>query len=303
MLLHNDKELFHEVVISTAEELGLVVPVVEKDYYVTMILKKLSVECPDCVFKGGTSLSKCHHIIDRFSEDIDIAFSNKLSQGMRKHLKNYTIAGISDALGMPILNWENTRSRRDYNCYRFLYDPLEGSVTEGMLTQGVKLEVSLASLSFPTVNLPLESYVYHYLMEKNMDIVDEYELQPFVMNVQGIDRTLVDKVFAICDYYLQGKTKRYSRHIYDIHMLLPVVELNEEFKVLVKQVREVRAKMGICPSALQGVNIPKLLKEIIEKKVYKDDYSEITTYFQNHPVSYESAIKSVRAVAESGMFE
>lgn len=115
MLLHNNKELFREVVISTAEELRLVVPIVEKDYYVTMILKKLSVECPDCVFKGGTSLSKCHHIIDRFSEDIDIAFSNKLTQGMKKHLKNDTIAGISNVLEMPILNWENARSRRDYN--------------------------------------------------------------------------------------------------------------------------------------------------------------------------------------------
>ena len=303
MLLHNDKELFREVVISTAEKLGLVVPIVEKDYYVTMILMKLSEECPDCVFKGGTSLSKCHHVIDRFSEDIDIAFSNKLSQGMRKHLKNDIIAGISDALRMPILNWENTRSRRDYNCYTFSYDSLDRDVTEGRLIQGVKMEVSLASLSFPTVKLPVESYVYQYLMKENVNIVDEYGLHPFVMNVQGIDRTLVDKVFAICDYYLQGKTKRYSRHIYDIHMLLPVVELNEEFKVLVKQVREIRAKMSICPSAVQGVDISKLLREIIEKEVYKKDYSEITTYFQHHPVSYESAIETVRAVAESGMFE
>ena len=301
MLLHNDKELFREVVVSAAEEFGLVVPIVEKDYYVTMILRKLSMECPECVFKGGTSLSKCHHVIDRFSEDIDIAFSNKLSQGMRKHLKNDTIAGISDVLEMPILDWENARSRRDYNCYTFSYAPLEGDVTEGRLIQGVKLEVSFATLSFPTVKLPVESYVYQYLVKDNMDIVDEYSLQPFVMNVQGIDRTLADKVFAICDYYIQGKTKRYSRHIYDIYMLLPVVELNEKFKELIKQVREVRAKMNVCPSAALGVDVPKLLREIIEKEVYKEDYSEITTYFQNHPVSYESAIEAVRIVAESGM--
>ena len=113
MLLHNDKELFREVIISTAEELGLVVPIVEKDYYVTMILKLLSEVCPECVFKGGTSLSKCYHAIDRFSEDVDIAFSNNLTQGMRKKLKNETIAGISDVLRMPISDWENTRSRRD----------------------------------------------------------------------------------------------------------------------------------------------------------------------------------------------
>lgn len=302
MLLHNDKELFREVVISTAEELGLVVPIVEKDYYVTMILKMLSLECPECVFKGGTSLSKCHHVIDRFSEDIDIAFSDKLSQGMRKHLKNDIIAGISDALGMPILDWDNARSRRDYNCYTFSFDPLEGYVTEGRLIPGVKMEVSLALLSFPTVKLPVESYVYQYLSKENMDIVDEFKLYPFVMNVQGIDRTLVDKVFAICDYYLQGKTKRYSRHIYDIYMLSPMVELNGDFKELVKQVREVRSEMSICPSAVQGVDVAELLNEIIEKEVYKEDYFDITTYFQNHPVSYESAIEAVRTIVESGVF-
>lgn len=83
MLLHNDKELFREVIISASEELGIVVPIVEKDYYVPMLLKRLSEQCPECVFKGGTSLSKCHHFIDCFSEDIDIAFSNKLTQGIR----------------------------------------------------------------------------------------------------------------------------------------------------------------------------------------------------------------------------
>lgn len=303
MLLHNDKELFREVIISTAEKLGLVVPIVEKDYYVTMILKKLSMECPECVFKGGTSLSKCHHMIDRFSEDIDISFSNKLSQGKRKHLKNDSIAGIAVALGMPILDWEKARSRRDYNCYTFSFEPLEDYVTEGKLIPGVKMEVSLASISFPTVKLPVESYVYQYLIRGNRDIVDEFELHPFTMNVQTIDRTLIDKVFAICDYYLQNKTKRYSRHIYDIYMLLPRVALNGEFKELVKQVREVRSEMSICPSAVEGVDIPRLLREIIEKEVYKEDYFEITTYFQNHPVSYENAIEAVRIIAESGMFE
>ena len=44
MFLHNDKELFQEVIVSAAEDLDLVVPIVEKDYYVTMILKKLSIQ-------------------------------------------------------------------------------------------------------------------------------------------------------------------------------------------------------------------------------------------------------------------
>ena len=149
MLLHEDKELFREVIISTSEELGIVVPIIEKDYYVTMILRQLTKRKPECVFKGGTSLSKCHHVIDRFSEDIDITFSDKLTQGMRKKLKNDIICGISNELGMPILNFENTRSRRDYNCYTFSYDPIDDFPNKDMLFQGVKMEVSLGSTSFP----------------------------------------------------------------------------------------------------------------------------------------------------------
>jgi hypothetical protein len=269
----------------------------------TLILKSLSTKRPECVFKGGTSLSKCHHVIDRFSEDIDIAFSNKLTQGMRKNLKNEIIAGISEELGLPIIDWENARSRRDYNAYTFSYSPIEGYVSEGRLIQGVKMEVSLASISFPTVELPVESYVYQYLMKENKNIVDEFDLHPFTMKVQGIDRTLVDKVFAICDYYMQGKTKRYSRHIYDIYMLLPKVSLGDEFIDLVKQVRAVRAEMSICPSAADNISVPELLMEIIDKEIYKEDYASITTYFQREPVSYDDAIKAVITIAKSDMFE
>ena len=62
------------------EDSGIRSDILEKDYYVTMILKLLAQVEPGCVFKGGTSLSKCHHVIDRFSEDIDITFSNTLTQ-------------------------------------------------------------------------------------------------------------------------------------------------------------------------------------------------------------------------------
>ena len=73
---------------------------------------------------------------------------------------------------MPILDWDNARSRRDYNCYTFSYDPVEGFVTQGRLIPGVKMEVSLASLSYPTVVLPVDSYVYRFLAIDNQEIID-----------------------------------------------------------------------------------------------------------------------------------
>lgn len=54
MHLHKDRELFLEVVNFTSAALGVPVPIVEKDYYVTMILKLLAERADGCVFKGGT---------------------------------------------------------------------------------------------------------------------------------------------------------------------------------------------------------------------------------------------------------
>ena len=80
MFLHNDEELFKDVIIAASVDQKRTVEIEAKDYYVTMILKLLAQVEPGCVFKGGTSLSKCHHVIDRVSEDIDITFSNTLTQ-------------------------------------------------------------------------------------------------------------------------------------------------------------------------------------------------------------------------------
>ena len=59
-MLHDDIELFEQVIVRTSEKLNVELPIVEKDYYVTMFLKKIVEKQPDIIFKGGTSLSKCY---------------------------------------------------------------------------------------------------------------------------------------------------------------------------------------------------------------------------------------------------
>lgn len=85
MYFHEDREFFREVVDFVSSQLGLSRETVEKDYYVTMILKLLAQTHELCVFKGGTSLSKCFHAIERFSEDIDITFTEHLGEARRKN--------------------------------------------------------------------------------------------------------------------------------------------------------------------------------------------------------------------------
>jgi hypothetical protein len=133
--------------------------------------------------------------------------------------------------------------------------------------------------------------------------VENFCLKPFEMKVQGLDRTLADKVFAICDYYLKGDVRRHSRHIYDIYKLLPLVPQTDEFKALVMDVRGVRAMTNICPSAQPGVDVPKLLRQLVEGEVYKYDYESITSRVLEEAVRYETAIEAVKVLAESGIFE
>lgn len=302
MLLHKDREQFKAVLNAVSNELGVPVTIVEKDYYVTMILKQLAIKAPGCVFKGGTSLSKCYHAINRFSEDIDITFSDKLSQGERQKLKNQIIAGISEYLDLTIIDWDNTRSRRDYNCYTFKYSPIEGYVPESLI-EGVKMEVVLGSISFPTVEMEVDSYIYQVLKVDNMDFIREYELEPFIMTLQSIERTFIDKVFALCDYYIKDDVNKHSRHIYDLYKLLPQITFDDIFKQLVEDVRNERLKMPkMCPAAEAGIDINECLQVIVDKRIYEKDYDEITSYFQKERVDYDEAIGVIDKIINSKMF-
>ena len=117
-----------------------------------------------------------------------------------------------------------------------------------------------------------------------------------------ISRTYIDKVFALCDYYMQGKPKRYSRHLYDLYKLRKHVVFDEEFIRLIKEVRNHRAKLKICPSAQEGVDISALIHEFCEKEFYRQDYVSITKYFIDDMVEYKQAVEQIISLADSGMF-
>jgi len=63
-------------VIRVAEATGIAPTHVEKDFWITEVLRGASnpSAATGCsvIFKGGTSLSKAHQIIHRFSEDVDL---------------------------------------------------------------------------------------------------------------------------------------------------------------------------------------------------------------------------------------
>ena len=302
MYLHNNKDLFKEIVETIANKNKIVPEIIEKDYYVTLILRLLSEKLEHIVFKGGTSLSKGYRILNRFSEDIDITFDEHIGESKRKKLKYNVLKVISDELSLPISNWDSIQSDRNYNAYFFEYHSVFDFDNDKM-PQYVKLETALGSYSFPTEYIEITNYIGDFLDQNGKNEYSKnFMLDKFAMKLQSLERTFIDKIFALCDYYIEGKSKRYSRHLYDLYMLMPLMNLDENFKTLVDEVRLHRKSLPNCPSAQDGVSVNNLISEFCNNNFYKDDYLSITAYFTNHPIEYNLVIDNLLTVIKTGIF-
>jgi predicted nucleotidyltransferase component of viral defense system len=300
MNLHNDKLLFGQSIQMTSQKLGITENIVEKDYFVTLFLKELTGKLPNLVFKGGTSLSKCYKLINRFSEDIDLTLNvDKATEGVRKGIKNAILAALEE-LGLTLNNPDFVRSRRDFNRYEVLYPSVFSSE---LLKPFLYVETAVYIRSFPNETLFADCFIYEYLKGENRnDLIEQYDLMPFEINVQHMDRTFIDKVFALGDYYLDGKVRGHSRHLYDLHKLYPKITFDDKFRALTAKVREIRKPHKTCYSAQDGIDIPELLLKIMNENYYQQDYNNLTAYLLFDHVTYTDTLKTLQAIIDSGMF-
>ena len=295
MFLHkDDRSLFRDVIVTVSDRMGIAIDIVEKDYYVTMILNELSKRSDEVVFKGGTSLSKAFKAIDRFSEDVDITFTEHIGSARRKKLKYQILQPISEVLDMPVSNWELIESDKDYNHYDFVYKSVVDETDP--IQPWVKVETALMSYAFPTETRDISNIIFDCLHDSDPEILTEYGLDPFPMKVQTLSRTLIDKMFAVCDYYLTGKARRNSRHLYDIYKLYPMISDDPSFNELIGDVYKQRSQMDPArtPAAQPGINIGDVAQKLCAGDFYKNDYEETTKKLISDNLSYEEAIDFYR---------
>ena len=303
MNLHHDHEAFSELIIAASNELHIPPGIIEKDYYVTLALRELASRVKGMVFKGGISLTKCYQILDRFSEDIDISYA--ASEGIpgesrKRQLKKAVVSSI-ESMGFSVANLEEIRSRRSYNCYRASYSSIYSPLLE--LKPELVIETYIALLPFPTVNRMADNYIYRFLkMTEQEGLAEEFDLVPFEITTQAIQRTLIDKVFAICDYYLSDKVERHSRHLYDIYKIMEYTKPDASLSGLVQEVRSLREPLPVCPSAKTGVCINDVLAEIVDKEIYRNDYETVTSRFLFTYLPYETAIDGIKKIISGGYF-
>jgi len=232
----NKRNIFEE----TAKRLGLpVAAAAEKDWWVVKTLEVVfQTEIgPHTVFKGGTSLSKAWNLIERFSEDIDLALDRKflgfdmdmtgsqvsklrklsfkyISENYLPHLqKTFHDFGFAD-ISLQLVEVKSTDE-----------DPVKIEVNYPSVTEKseyvqsrVLIELGSRSLIEPFTNKNFCSFVGEQFKERNF--ADKNITIPTV----NPERTFLEKIFLLHEEFQQSaekiRTERKSRHLYDLERLM-----------------------------------------------------------------------------------
>jgi hypothetical protein len=225
---------------------GIGTKAIEKDWWVTLTLKALfATEYADfLIFKGGTSLSKCWKLVERFSEDIDIALDPKVvgmeyaerpSRGYLGNLKKrgckFTSTLLKGALEQQLLkigvpegtlviipeDVEPTMTDKDpqtlFVRYTSLYDP------NPYLADEVKIEVGIRSKLEPYAKVGIQSILNEVYPN------DAYAEEAFDVQAVESHKTFLEKAFLLHEEFKKPdrskiRTGRMSRHFYDLERMM-----------------------------------------------------------------------------------
>lgn len=242
MTFHKSKD-FVDAIESAAAHFKMRSIFIEKDYWVTHVLKNLSSSklVNEVIFKGGTSLSKAHDCINRFSEDIDLAIlktgdmsGNQITNKI-KATEKIVSAGL-EYFQHPLEEKKGRNRRTFYHYAKAIKDENFGQIKDH-----IQLEINAFTQPVPYEKKVIQSYVGQFLAAKGFDeIVKQFGLESFEVNVLTRERTVFEKLLSLVRLSYEGteKVRGKIRHFYDIHQLLNQTDLKgkilieENFKIL-----------------------------------------------------------------------
>jgi len=237
MKLHENTSLYRDAIRFTSQQMNLQPEFVEKDYWVTYALFTIfnNEIGKDTVFKGGTALSKCYNMIERFSEDIDLVVLRRegetdsklksklkaVSTVVEKVLPEETIEGITHKMGM------NRKTAHSYN--------KEFKGDYGQVRDVIILESTWLGYYEPYTTKSIVSFVGEMMLDNNQsDIAKENELLPFDLLALEPIRTICEKIMSLVRFSYgenpMDDLKKKIRHTYDLHQLLKQEEFFKFFQ-------------------------------------------------------------------------
>jgi predicted nucleotidyltransferase component of viral defense system len=236
MKLHQNTDLFKDAVTFTAQEMNLPSIYIEKDYWVTFALYTIfrSEIGQDTVFKGGTALSKCYDLIERFSEDIDLVVLRHEGETDNKLKSKLKLIGKTIENELPEINMDGITHKMGMNCktahaYNKFFDGEYGQVRDVIV-----LEATWLGYYEPYTTRNVASFVGNMMIGNNQkDLAQEYGLLPFKVSVLEPSRTICEKIMSLVRFsYGENPIedlRQKIRHTYDLYQLLSQKEFHDFF--------------------------------------------------------------------------
>ncbi len=313
------KERRIEILNQATELTGLPVIAIEKDWWVTLALNaSFSLPCSEhIVFKGGTSLSKGWNLIERFSEDIDLAIDRKffgfegdISKAQIGRLRKQSCEFIStqflNDLTQTLTAWGAinecklfaqpvTDSDKDPQVIEIHYNSVVDA--SEYLPQRVLIEVSSRSLMEPTDKREINS-----ILSVNF-LGQSFATDTFAISTVLPQRTFLEKVFLLHEEFSQNPEKiridRLSRHLYDLERLMDTEHGLEAIrnKDLYDNIVAHREKFNPLRGLDYANHTPDKIKIIPPDTVIKDyekDYGEMTKFMiYGDSLTFDGLIKRI----------
>lgn len=306
----------------TAIKQSLPKQAIEKDLWVTTILQIVfGLPCADSlVFKGGTSLSKVWKLINRFSEDIDLAIDRAvfnlegdLTKKQVKKLRKASSIYVRDTLFQQIVDAVNQTALKDL-CHIEAQPDGEGDDTYpeprvininynsvfddklSYISPVVKIEAGARSLLEPYEKTKISSLVEVANTTINTTIADNF------VNTAIAEKTFLEKAFLLHELFSVNDNvdaNRRSRHMYDLHMMMEggIAESAIQNDDLWETIRQHRSKL----TSMKGVDYTKEIRDsihLVPPSVSIDnwlsDYEDMTdAMIYNNPPDFLQLVESM----------
>ena len=232
------------VLTQCKNKMGLPEQAVEKDYWVTVMLQLIfdSALSEHIIFKGGTSLSKNGNLIERFSEDIDLAINyeyfglddeptKKQLKKLRKSSSLFVREFLADAITNQIARYglqdqldiqvePDGEGDNTYPEPRHIYIQYQSVLPSFLdyIKPMIVLEVGARSLMEPSIELQVCSIIGDTLPQINTDIVH------VKATTAAPQKTFLEKAFLLHELFsVEHDTlpaNRRSRHLYDLNRMM-----------------------------------------------------------------------------------
>lgn len=323
---HDDRRA---LVSLTAGALGIAEIFVEKDFWVTEVLRAatapIELEARDgsrhlvrAIFKGGTSLSRVHGLIERFSEDVDLltVFPDvDASIGAKERV----LKGIRDAVTVHLAldpakaTTEGAPTTGVKRNTRYEY-PDSGYEATGLISPGVLLEMGCRGGTYPTAPYALRSLVADHAIEILGESAATWEEFTAVeLEVLAPERTLLEKLALLHDGAARSPDEkalerlvRGGRHLYDVQRLLSSAKVIAALEAIDTQglaglctdidEHSAKAKFSYTPRPAGGYGESPLLDASAPcRGALAQGYAQAMSLVHGYQPSFEECIDTIRA--------